>query len=100
MPEENFADKWPEKARKKQIFEKWATTLQEDINSLSVLKGIALHNAFKRMFGENAAKSAIEIFGNDFHEAVRSQKVAMSSTSCQWSASGDKPSKPHTFYGK
>lgn len=99
LPKENFADKWQEKPRKMEQFQKWHNALVADLQSLTELKGDKLANKLKSMFGDRAVTRAYTAMAKQDHKDVRSGILTMSTTTGGWSASeAGKTVKPHTFY--
>lgn len=99
LPQENFADKWQEKPRKMQQFQKWHNTLVNDVQDLRNLKGDLLANKLKAMFGTPAVIRAYTTIAKQDHKAVRNGILTMSTATGTWSSStAGKTVKPHTFY--
>lgn len=98
LSEENFADKWPEKPRKKQMFEAWLTSLIEDLQALSSLSNEALSNYLKRMFGEKPISRTFTAIAKEDHAAARNNNLRVAVTDCALKPDGDKEIKRHTFW--
>lgn len=96
-PQENFADKWPEKPLKQKKFYNWYNQLVEDIKAIQQLSGPTFNEKLRRMFGETAVKQAREQEGKNAHIAIVNKNTSMAANG-NWGANDGKISKPHTFY--
>lgn len=99
LEEENFADKWPEKTRKKEMFDKWCYKLSEDLKDLSRLQVTELSDKLKEMFGEIPVTAAFVEKAKFDHQSALYGNLKMSNTNGQWSNLKEGyERKPHTFY--
>lgn len=96
-PNEDFADKWPEKPQKQEFFFKWINQLRSDINDIIRLDGDAYKNRLKLMFGEIATAGARSIEGRNVHERLKAGTLGISATTGMITSAANRiPSPMHT----
>lgn len=97
---ENFADKWPDKPRKQQLFYGWVERLQQDLKDLLVLTGEAYKDKLKRMFGETITAQARSIEGRKIHDGLNTKAIGISASNGGITSSANSiPVLPHTNRG-
>jgi hypothetical protein len=99
-PDENFADKWKEKPKKKLNFRKWLVRVAEDLSSAFNKTGIhEVGDRLKPAFGDRAVNEAVKKLGDDFRSKRKSGLLGMAAGTGILSDSGSIPVRDHTFYG-
>ena len=99
-PDENFADKWKEKPKKKLNFRKWLVRVEEDLSSAFNKTGIhEVGDRLKPAFGDQAVNEAVKKLGDDFRSKRKSGLLGMAAGTGILSDSGSIPVRDHTFYG-
>lgn len=100
--EENYADKWPENPRKKEIFYKWMKQVREDIqNALSLTsKGLpTVVESLKKSFGEKDFNKAFNNYGENQRLLRNSGKMKMAALTGTLGLSGRTTVAQHEPFG-
>ena len=78
--EENFADKWPEKKRKEELFFKWLDQLEIDVAKVMQQRGLSqIQESFVRPFGKNAVTKAFSSYADNYRLLREDGKLKMAS---------------------
>lgn len=99
-PNENFADKWNETDRKKQLFAQWLSNVKVDI--LDVLRKHnrpKILNELKLSFGERTINEATRKLGDDVRIQRESGNLMFDTSTGTLGYQGPKQVKQHQFYG-
>ncbi len=99
-PDENFADKWNETDRKKQLFLQWLTNVKVDV--LDVLKQQNRTKILKELkvsFGDQTINEATRKLGEKMRSQRASGNMMFNTATGAIGIQGSKQVKQHQFYG-
>lgn len=98
-PEENFADKWIEKPRKKENFYKWYDEMKRDLNAIMSSRGTAIWNSMNKPFGKLIVESANKRYTESKKASFKSGGTKIATTGVLGSI-GQALNAGNTFYGE
>lgn len=98
-PEENFADKWIEKPRKRDNFYAWHDAVKRDINAILSSKGPEIWNSMNKPFGRLIVESANKRYTESKKASFKNEGAKIDSSGVIGTI-GHSLNAGNTFYGK
>lgn len=98
-PEENFADKWIEKPRKRDNFYAWHDAVKRDINAILSSKGPEIWNSMNKPFGRLIVESANKRYTESKKASFKNEGAKIASSGVI-GIIGHSLNAGNTFYGK
>lgn len=99
-PDENFADKWNETDRKKELFTQWLVDVRVDvIDVLQQQNRPKILKELKSSFGDRTVNEATIRLGDDMRGQRESGDMMFNTASGILGSTGTIQVKPHQFYG-
>ncbi|MEO9484053.1 MAG: nucleotidyltransferase [Ekhidna sp.] len=100
-PEENFADKWPEKPKKEENFYKWLFQVKNDISeAIGQSSMTSIMESLKQPFGENLLNEALGGYGKSLLHQRESGAMKMAASTGIVGEVGRTTVTQHNPYGK
>ena len=99
-PLENFAEKWHEHPRKREVFEEWILQARADLKSLSAASLSRSHVPLEKFLGEREAGHALRAYGDSMNKRRQSGlRVATGTGLLGVQGPGSASIQQNTFFG-